>query len=136
MALCVLKGYKADEENILNVHSSGDSTIEECVAHNISIIQSEYAWSQVEFYQTDVGFFCFAFSPWTNTNDLYLFYVYPEYRHRKEEQLQLALQLSTLPLWAYVPHNNEKCNRFYQKHCKNSDFTEYAMCYSLNQEKK
>lgn len=131
MSFIVFKGYKADEENILNVHSSGAKTIEKCVYHNMDMLESGYAWSQVEFYHTEIGFFCFAYNPWSHTNDLYLFYVYPERRDRKEEQLELALQLSTLPLWACVPHGNEKCNKFYKKHSNQVITLDNAKCYEL-----
>ena len=130
--MCLRKGYRADKENILNVHSSGCETIEECVDHNISIIQSEYAPSQVEFYETDIGFFCIAYSPYTGANDLYLFYVYPSQRYRKCEQLDLAIELSDLTLVACIPHDNVKCNRFFSRTCIKKITSDCAMIYILS----
>lgn len=133
---CIVEGYIADKDNILKVHTSNAETIEECAAFNVSKMLEAYVWSQVEFYKTEIGFFCLAYSLHTGCNDLYLFYVYPEYRHRKKEQLDLVVELSDLPIYAALPHKNIKCNRFFKKHCVDTHETEHVTVYLLSKKDK
>lgn len=128
---CITRGYEADEDNILAVHTSGGGGIDECAKSNVEVMQKGYAESQTEFYETDIGFFCIAYNPLNSANDLYLFYVYPEQRHRKQEQLEVVKSLSRLPLWACIPYKNEKCNRFYKNNCKFQTVVGGHPCYLL-----